>query len=515
MHKHKTKNIIKNILAVVMSVLMVTSSLPLTAIAAETDTGLVQASSDTTVKLSLGNLLKYESNINWTTHIMYADGKMAYCVNPKLEAPSGTFGSANLTEITSSNSKYQMLLKVLYYGYGGDGFEKSVSAFGNKSMKSYMQNKKTEHWLGAGGTDLYYLLTHRVLAYIYGDDDWSYALNIDWINTVKEITEVLKNAPSVSTTDKMYILDAKNGTQKVIVFKEVPQLGALEITKDSSNHSLTDNNTDCYNLKGTVFTVTNDSTKKNYTLTTNTKIDDGSATIKYKGTLSNLPIGKYTIKETQTGKGYALSTETKSVTITGNKTSKVTIKNTPQSDPTFIVANKTDENGKALAGAEFTIRFYKGYFNEEEIKSGEVESSFKRYWTLKTDSDGYAQLSEEYLVDSNNDFYYHDGIVTLPLGTVTIQETKAPDGYIKDDTLYVRQITSTGSSESVFTFNAPTVPNEHKKGNLKIVKTSEDGVVAGVRFNVYDSANVLVDTYTTDNNGFITKEIDTGTYNCS
>ncbi len=509
MHK---KKIVKNILAIVMSVLTAFMSLPLSAMAAVTDTGLAQASSDTVVKLTLGNLLEYESNINWTTHMMYADGKMAYCVNPKLSAPSGTFGSSNLTEVTSSNSKYQLLLKALYYGYGGDGFEKSISAFGNKSMKSYMQSKKTEHWLGASGTDLYYLLTHRVLAYIYGDSDWSYALNIDWINTVKEITEVLKNAPSVSTTDKMYILDAKNGTQQVIVFKEVPQVGSLEITKDSSNHSLTDNNTDCYSLKGTVFTVTNTETKKQYTLTTNTKVNDSSATVKYKGTLSNFPIGTYTIKEKQAGKGYALSTETTKVTITGNNTSKVTIKNEPQNDPIAIVVKKTDSSGKTLSGAEFTIKFYKGYFTEAEIKSGKADSNFKRYWTIKTDTDGYARLANEYLVDSNNDFYYEDDKVTLPLGTITIQETKAPDGYIKDDTLYVRQITANGSAESVFTYNAPTVINEHKKGTLEIIKTSEDDIVTGIKFNIYTNDDKLVGTYTTDSNGYITKELDIGTY---
>ncbi len=512
MQKRKKKNIIKNILAIVMSVLMVTMSLPMTALAVETDTGLVQASNDTTVKVSLGNLLEYESNINWTTHMMYADGKMAYCVNPKLSAPSGTFGSGNLTEITSSNSKYQLLLKALSYGYGGDKFETSVTAFGNKSMKSFMQAKKTQHWLGASGTDLYYLLTHRVLAYIYGDSEWSYALNIDWINTVKEITEALKNAPAVSTTDKMYILDAKNGTQKVIVFKEVPQLGSLEITKDTSNHSLTDNNTDCYSLKGTVFTVTHKQTGKKYTLTTNIKVNDGSATVKYKGVLNNLPIGEYTIKETQAGKGYVLSTKATNVTIVGNKTSKVTIKNEPDNDPVIMLVNKTDENGKPLAGAEFTIKFYKGYFTEQEIISGKAESAFKRYWTLKTDSDGFAVLNPDYLVDSNNDFYYNgdDPNPCLPYGTITIQEKTAPNGYEKDDTLYVRQIK--GGVDSVSTFNPPTVPNEHEKGELKIVKTSEDGVVAGIKFKVYTTDDKLVGTYTTDSNGLITKDIDTGTY---
>ncbi|MEE0857974.1 MAG: SpaA isopeptide-forming pilin-related protein [Acutalibacteraceae bacterium] len=327
----------------------------------------------------------------------------------------------------------------------------------------------------------------------------------------------IAKSKSSSTQDIATYCWVENKTSTVQIkatFKS--QLGSLEIIKDSSNHSLTDNNTDCYSLKGAVFTVTNTSTNKQYTVTTNTKVDDGSATVKYKGVLNNIPVGEYTIKETQAPKGYALSTETKTVSVTGASTAtSITIKNAPQNDPVDILITKTDTEGNGLVNAEFTIKFYKGYFTEDEIKSGEADSQFKRYWTVKTDNYGYAALDPEYLVNSNNDFYYEGGIVTLPLGTITIQETKAPDGYVIDDTLYVRQITTTGTAESVNTYNAPVIPNDHEEGELKIVKTSE-GDIAGIKFNLYKGNSVnadnLIGTYTTDSNGLITKTVDTGTY---
>ena len=106
-----------------------------------------------------------------------------------------------------------------------------------------------------------------------------------------------------------------------------------------------------------------------------------------------------------------------------------------------------------------TVRFYKGYYTKSEIQSGKADSAFKRSWTVKTDSDGYAELSKDYLVASNNDFYYLNGLPTLPLGTVTIQETKAPAGYVKDNTLYVQQIKSNSSLTSVSTYNEFTNVN--------------------------------------------------------
>ena len=506
----KAKNYFKGLTAIVLSVLTILTTLPLTAFVMPT---AATSNDSTSINLTLGDKLRYDSGINWTTHQMYADGRMAYCVNPKLKAPSGKYGSNNLTAVSEKSNTFAMLYKGLHYGYDGHGFNAKVAAFGNKSMKQLMDKAKSDHWLGASGNSLYYLLTHRVLAKIYGDKDWSYALTSDWIKAVNEIEAALKKAAKLKAEYSMYLLDPKNNQQKVIIMQD--KLGGLEIIKDSSNHTLTDNS-GCYSLKGAEFTVTNTKTKKTYTITANTKVIDGSATVKYKAVLKNIVAGTYTVKETKAPKGYALSKETKTVAVkAGTANTSVTFENTPQNDPVRVLVEKSNGNGKAIAGAEFTVKFYKGYFTKTEIESGKANSAFKRYWTLKTDSDGYAELSKDYLVDSNNDFYYLNGLPTLPLGTITIQETKAPAGYIKDNTLYVQQIRSNSSLASVSTYNELKNVNSPST-YYKIKKTSEDGVVAGVSFKMYEGSKVdeakYLKTVKTGSNGEIKEKLDIGTY---
>ncbi|MEF2919485.1 MAG: SpaA isopeptide-forming pilin-related protein, partial [Acutalibacteraceae bacterium] len=296
--------------------------------------------------------------------------------------------------------------------------------------------------------------------------------------------------------------------------------GDLTIIKTSANTELTVNNP-CYSLYGAEFKlVSKTDSSKSYTIKTTTKV---AGTENYKGTIKNIPIGKYILKEISvpSKSGYSIPKEWKTgkeITISVGDNS-VTCSNEPTNDPVTILVTKTGSNGEALAGAEFTIKYYKGYFTEKEIKSGEADSSFKRYWTLKTDNYGFAGLSSEYLIDSNNDFYYatDSGNPCLPLGTITIQETKAPDGYVKDDTLYVRQITSsTNSVDGVITFNPPTIPNYEKQGYLQIKKTSEDGIVANIDMEIYEgdkvSADKLVGVYTTDSNGLINEKFNIGKY---
>lgn len=57
-------------------------------------------------------------------------------------------------------------------------------------------------------------------------------------------------------------------------------------------------------------------------------------------------------------------------------------------------------------------------------------------------------------------FYNSMGQITLPIGTLLIQETKAPEGYLIDPTVYVRNITPDGTLEAVNSYNAPTVSEQ-------------------------------------------------------
>lgn len=106
------------------------------------------------------------------------------------------------------------------------------------------------------------------------------------------------------------------------------------------------------------------------------------------------------------------------------------------------------QGGASLANAEFTIKYFSGLYDTNPEIQGIPPT---RTWVLKTDSDGFAYLDNGWKI-SGDEFYFSSmGEVTLPIGTITIQETKAPEGYLINPEIFVRQITSDGFAEGVHT----------------------------------------------------------------
>ena len=88
---------------------------------------------------------------------------------------------------------------------------------------------------------------------------------------------------------------------------------------------------------------------------------------------------------------------------------------------------------------------------------------------MKTDGKGEVHLSETYKI-SGDEFYKSQDTPVLPLGTITIQETKAPAGYLINHEIFVRQITSEGDSESAVAYSQPAVPEISQKGIIRLLK---------------------------------------------
>lgn len=287
-----------------------------------------------------------------------------------------------------------------------------------------------------------------------------------------------------------------------------PQKGKLTILKKSANTDITDNN-DCYSLADAVYGV--------YKSEADAKSDKSKVTsLKTKDTgWSNtveLEAGTYYLKEVTAPKGYALSSEIKKVTITAGKETQFGTNNElmdyPQSDPVAVVLGKVDketnknkpQGSASLEGAEFTVKYYKGLYDEDPATQGQTPA---RTWVLKTDEDGYCELTSAYKV-SGDDFYYNGtNTPTLPVGTMTIQETKAPTGYFINDEVFVRKITSSGTSEFVSTFNQPEILEKVIKFNIKKVQVGTTTPVSGAVF-LHTKPDGTTESLTTDEKGEIT-----------
>lgn len=271
--------------------------------------------------------------------------------------------------------------------------------------------------------------------------------------------------------------------------------GKLSIMKKSANPEITDNNP-CYELKGAEYGV--------YKTEADAKADKNKVNTltigKYDNTEKNknwsneieLKAGTYYVKETKAPKGYALNPNAVKVVIEAGKNTWLGeassgFEDYPQSDPIPIVLGKVDketnknkpQGSASLEGAEFTVKYYKGLYDEDPAKSGQTPA---RSWVLKTDKDGYSELSKDYKV-SGDDFYYaSNGDPTFPVGTITIQETKAPTGYFINNEVFVRKITTSGHAEYVNTYNQPEVLEKVIKFDIKKVQAGTSTPVAGAVF---------------------------------
>lgn len=295
-----------------------------------------------------------------------------------------------------------------------------------------------------------------------------------------------------------------------------PQKGKLSIMKKSANPEITDNNP-CYELKGAEYGVyktkadaTNDKNKVNTLIIG--KYDDTEKNKNWSNEIE-LEAGTYYVKETKAPKGYALNPNAVKVVIEAGKNTWIGEESNdfvdyPQSDPVGILLGKVDketnknkpQGSASLEGAEFTVKYYKGLYDEDPATKGQTPA---RSWVLKTNSDGFAYLESKYKV-SGDDFYYNgSNAPTIPVGTITIQETKAPVGYFINDRVFVEKITSSGSAENVHTYNQPKVLEKVIKFDIKKVQVGTTTPVSGAVFR-HTLPNGSTEDFTTNGSGEIT-----------
>ena len=262
-------------------------------------------------------------------------------------------------------------------------------------------------------------------------------------------------------------------------------VGNAKVKKTSSNPTVTDDNAN-YSFEGATFGVYSDKSCNSQLATLTADGNGDTKEVEVKA-------GTIYIKELSAPKGYKLDSTVHALNVEVGKTATLTVADTPKVTETLIDLFKIDmETGKStpqgtasLEGAEFTWSYYDGYYNADNLPAKAT-----RTWTTKTvtekDNDGtihyVSRPADSYKV-SGDSFYTQDGKNVLPLGTLTVTETKAPNGYLLDGAYmqadgsseqikgtYLTQISEDGELAVLSGSNQYSVSDQVIRGGVKIQK---------------------------------------------
>ena len=376
------------------------------------------------------------------TGVYSVNGRAAFCADhTKADPPSGTILS-NIQEVTNDTIR-----KILYYGSEGPA---QISGWTYNSLR---------------------LGTAMAISNIRHGTSKSMGVRL---------TNAVSGLASPPSSFKAYIGDPSNSSYQSIAYWEYSPKGSLQISKSSADPSITNGNS-YYDITGAEYGVFTGSNATGQVATLTIGSNGWSQEI-------SLDAGTYYIKETKAPKGFALDNNIYPMTVTsGSKTTRE-FKDNPQYDPVSVLLRKVDadtgnnkpQGSGTLAEAQFTFKFYAGEYNDG-VNPADLGIIPTRTWVMKTDSDGFTMLDNNYKV-SGDPLYIVNGVPTLPLGTVTIQETKAPIGYKINQEIFVRKITPTFNDQFVNTYNEPIIKEDSLNFVIKKVQSGTSTLIPNAKF---------------------------------
>ena len=278
----------------------------------------------------------------------------------------------------------------------------------------------------------------------------------------------------IETDGMTYAVENKAG----VGFINAPIKGNITLTKVDAEYP--DNK-----LSGAVFEVYKDNNADG-------QLDDGDTFI---GTLTEselgiyemneLRYGRYLVKEVEAPEGFLLDEgvypvfiETDGMTYAVENKAGIGFINAPIKGNITLTKVDAEYPDNKLSGAVFEV--YK-----DNNADGQLDDGDTLFGTLSESEVGVYEMNE------------------LRYGHYLVKETKAPEGFMLDEGVYPVFIETDGMTYSVENKAGVGFVNETMRGNLKIVKTSDDGKVEGFSFRIVGDNGYDV-ILKTDKNGEIT-----------
>lgn len=289
----------------------------------------------------------------------------------------------------------------------------------------------------------------------------------------------------------------------VVTSYEPPKTAEISLNKTSKLPDYTNGNEN-YTLKGAEYTVYSNSacTSMVGKITTD---ENG------KGKITGLPLGEYWVKETKASTGYSKDTEVYHCDLRSGSEAvikgTVNSNETPMMDPVAVLVQKTGsikpdaDKGQTLADAQFEFKFYDN--KPTTVDPATQGEKPKWTWVFKTLDNGMCQFSNICKVSGPEIPKNTSGNNSLPYGTITIKEIKAPNGFSIDPTVFVVPIDNKGGSTVGPVYQEPTIKDKSIDFMLKKVHIGEDGKtypIANAKFK-HTLPNGTTETVTTNEYG--------------
>ena len=341
-----------------------------------------------------------------------------------------------------------------------------------------------------------------------------------------------------------------NDNPVTVTFVDNPGITNVGVYKSITNPEMCEGNPN-YSLEGTTFGV--------YTSEEAAKSDsDGTAALRtmtvaemsdgrWYAEATGLSLGTYWIKETKAAEGFEISERVYEVDATtpGTHVAKedgktVSVGNNVNGDPLIIKKYDSDtgeasaQGGASLARAQFTIRHYAIDVDANQTADSLAKLTPDAEWIVQLNGEGEFRFQDinktfdwegseiPYLVASSYDgvtdtearladgYINTEGIAEIPFGWVTVEETKAPQGYQIDNGVHVIKMTA-GMTEAQSTV---ACYDEIIRGDVTLQKVTDDGTpLAHVPFRITNKATGEKHIIVTDENGSFDSATVTNTNN--